>query len=273
VSSGRSRCGRGHRRACRRRSRRRRSRSCGCCRSRCSGRCGWRWCGTGLRAVSAASVQIAAVIAAPDDHLTSGPHCRVICTTSGAGDGGGRPTVVAGVVSAAGVQKAAVAHSAPDDHLAAGPHRGVSGSGIGCAARAGGRPTVRGRVISPASVQIGETPIGGSAPDNHFTASPHCRVNFSASGGASSAGRSPTVDARIVSPASIKIGAAVVSAPDDHFAAGPHCRVIISGIRRAGDTGRCPTVGAGVISCAGVQRSAVRSTPDDHFAAGPHCRV
>ena len=70
-----------------------------------------------------AGVQIAAaVISAPDDHFAAGPHCRVSSSASGrAGGAGGCPTVGAGIVSPAGVQKLP-SKSTPDDHFAAGPH-------------------------------------------------------------------------------------------------------------------------------------------------------
>ena len=57
------------------------------------------------RSVSAASICIATVIAAPDDHFTAGPDCRVAppgirCV----GDAGGCPTVRAWIVPPAGVE-------------------------------------------------------------------------------------------------------------------------------------------------------------------------
>ena len=75
-----------------------------------------------------------------------------------------------------------------------------------------------------------------SAPDDHFTAGPHCRVNVSGSGRVGGAGGCPTVGAGIVSPAGVQKAAAIISAPDDHFAAGPDCRVHVSG---SGGVGEC----------------------------------
>ena len=43
-----------------------------------------------------------------------------------------------------------------------------------------------------------------SAPDDHFTAGPHCRVNVSASGRVGRAGGCPTIRAGIVSPAGVQ---------------------------------------------------------------------
>ena len=65
-----------------------------------------------------------------------------------------------------------------------------------------------------------------SAPDDHFTAGPHRRVNVSASGRVGGARGCPTIRAGIVSPAGVQIAERChVSAPDDHFTAGPDCRV------------------------------------------------
>ena len=47
-----------------------------------------------------------------------------------------------------------------------------------------------------------------SAPDDHFTAGPDCRVKVSASGRVGRAGGCPTVRAGIVSPAGVQIAAA-----------------------------------------------------------------
>src|SRR5439155_7672018 len=79
-------------------------------------------------------------VAAPDNHLAAGPHCRVIFSAIGRVGGAGRcPTLAAGVVSPAGVQIAAVAVSAPDDHYTTGSHccgmnpasgRGGGGGGL-----------------------------------------------------------------------------------------------------------------------------------------------
>ena len=62
-----------------------------------------------------------------------------------------------------------------------------------------------------------------SAPDDHFTASPNCRVNFSGGGGIGRVSGYPTIRAGIVSAAGINVEMA--SAPDDHFIAGPDGRV------------------------------------------------
>ena len=93
--------------------------------------------------------------AAPDDHFTPGPHCRVKTSAGGrAGGAGGAPTICDGVISPAGVQKDA-AVSAPDDHFAASPDCRVNVSGAWRAGDAGGCPTVRAGIVSPASVKEG----------------------------------------------------------------------------------------------------------------------
>ena len=100
--------------------------------------------------VSTASAgRVEAIPAAPDDHLTAGPDCRMVVSGSGrVGGAGGRPTVGAGIVSASGVQTGAVVISAPDDHFAASPQRRVIEPGSGRVGGAGGRPTVRARIVS-----------------------------------------------------------------------------------------------------------------------------
>ena len=58
---------------------------------------------------------------APDDHLATGPDCRVLVLGLGRVGGAGRgPTIRAWIVSPARVQIGAGV-SSPDDHLAAGP--------------------------------------------------------------------------------------------------------------------------------------------------------
>src|SRR6266700_764140 len=93
------------------------------------------------------------------------------------------------------------------------------------------------------------------APDDHLTAGPHCRVNFSCRGRVGSAGGRPTVGGGIVSAARVEI-VGTKSTPDNHFSAGPDCSVVSSASGRVGGAGSCPTVDAGVVSPAGVQSAA-----------------
>src|SRR5206468_1497618 len=104
--------------------------------------------------------------------------------------------------------------------------------------------------LSPASIE--EVDPVGSAPDNHFPAGPDCGVSPSSLWCVGGTGRSPTVGAGIVSPASIK-SVAVVAAPDDHFTAGPDCRVSGSCGGGVGSAGGCPTIRVGIISSASVR--------------------
>jgi len=56
--------------------------------------------------------------------------------------------------------------------VTASPDCGVPGPGSRRIRRAGGCPTIRRGIVFATSVQI----IALSAPDDHFTASPHCSV-------------------------------------------------------------------------------------------------
>src|SRR4029077_19499871 len=133
------------------------------------------------------------------------------------GGAGGCPTIRAGIVSAAGIKKDIVrANSTPDDHFTAAPDRCVTGSPSRRVGGAGGSPTIRAGIVSPAAVENAAVRAIKSAPDDHFTASPDCRVIVSASGCVGGAGGYPAVGGWIVSPAGVQ-NAAVKSATDDHF--------------------------------------------------------
>ena len=115
-----------------------------------------------------------------------------------------------------------------------------------------------------------------STPDDHFTASPHCRVKASVHGVLWSCWWRPNYRCRdyIFRRCSNSLKADKKSSPDDHFTASPHCCVILSASGRVGRAGGHPTIRAGIVSPAGVQLAASSSsTPDDHFTASPHCRV
>jgi hypothetical protein len=85
-------------------------------------------------------------------------------------------------------------------------------------------------------------------PDDHFTATPHCRVVLSTSGRVGGAGGRSGIRDGIVSAAGVEIDAKTDSTPDDHFTASPHCRVIGSPSGRVGRAGGRPAIRAGVIS-------------------------
>ena len=94
-----------------------------------------------------------------------------------------------------------------------------------------------------------------SAPDDHFTAGPDCRVEPSGIRRVRSASRRPTIEIGIVSAAGIEIGCVISSTPDDHVASGPDCRVTPSRSGRVGSAGSCPAV------CDRIVFSAVLKTP------------
>ena len=89
--------------------------------------------------------------------------------------------------------------------------------------------------VPPAGIRSARSNIC-SAPNDHFTAGPHCRVKISARGRIDSAGGYPTIGARIVSPAGVSI-VAVFSAPNDHFTTGPDGGVNLSGRGCVSDAG------------------------------------
>src|SRR5437660_12752942 len=79
-----------------------------------------------------------------------------------------------------------------------------------------------------------------SAPDDHFTAGPDCRVEPSGIRRVGGASRRPTIEIGIVSAAGIEIGCVISSTPDDHVASGPDCRVTRSAFGRVASAGRVP---------------------------------
>src|SRR5205823_4211270 len=132
------------------------------------------------------------------------------------------------------------------------------------------------RVVSPAGVQnIRARNTGASAPDNHFTARPHCGVSLSPTGGISGVSSRPTVGSRIISPAGEQLTHAFIrSAPNYHFTVRPNCRVIKTPIRGTRSASSRPTIGAGIVSPPSVHDEPVnKSAPDYHFTARPHCCV
>ena len=107
-----------------------------------------------------------------------------------------------------------------------------------------------------------------SAPDDHFTAGPDCRVTVSGSGRVGRAGGCPTIRAGIISPAGVQSSRLSISTPDDHFTAGPDCRVTVSARGRVSGAGGCPTIRAGIVSPASVQSAIAIVHPRRSF----HCR-
>ncbi len=114
-----------------------------------------------------------------------------------------------------------------------------------------------------------------STPDDHFTASPHCRVRGSGRGYFGRAGGRPTIGAGIISPAGVQVKASKYkSTPDDHFTASPHCCVKALGQRVRWSCSWPSNYPCwDCISRRCSNRRKFQSTPDDHFTASPHCRV
>ena len=123
--------------------------------------------------------------------------------------------------------------SAPDDHLTADPNcRVLQLSSARRISGAGGCPGVRARIVSPASVKIRGGARSQSAPDDHFTAGPHCRVEEARASGALVALVAVQVFVLgLYLPTSVKNAAVAKAAPDDHLTAGPNCRVLGLGHR------------------------------------------
>src|SRR4029079_5433636 len=101
-------------------------------------------------------------------------------------------------------------------------------------------PAVRNRIVSPTDVEIINEI--SSAPDNHFAASPHCRVIYSGFRRVGSAGGCPAIRAGIIPSAGVYLEIFIRSAPDDHFATSPHCRVRNSGVWGPGEVCWSPCV-------------------------------
>jgi len=119
----------------------------------------------------------------------------------------------------------------------------VKESGNGRIGEAGGCPTVRASVISAACVKLERRGVAESAPDDHFTPGPHCRVIGSASGRVSDAGSCPAIRAWVVSAARVQtVVRDVEAAPDHHFAAAPDPGVTVSANGRVGRAGGDPAI-------------------------------
>jgi hypothetical protein len=189
----------------------------------------------------------------------------------------GRPTIRAGVISPAAVQRVeAVVPSSPDQHFSARPDRRLKVPARRCVNDAGGGPTVSRGVVPPAGVQNGATPK--STPHDHFASRPNCRETESSSWRVGGTHGSPTVGSWIVYSASICLVGYAISTPHDHFAPCPDGRVDVSGGGRIGGVCSRPIVGNGIVYPAGVEilRASTIiqiSAPDDHFAPRPNCGV
>jgi hypothetical protein len=136
---------------------------------------------------------------------------------------------------------------------------------------AGGYPTIGTRIVPSASVQS-VTTITLATPDNHVTASPHCRMFRPGVGHVDEARRCPRICTGIVPPSCVHIGVAVAltSAPDDHLTASPYCSVTASSDRGISGACRYPTIRGWIIPPPSVL---LVSAPHNHFAASPYCAM
>ena len=145
-------------------------------------------------------------------------------------------------------------------------------SGSGRVGGAGGCPTIRARIVSPAGVRIAAAI--SSTPDNHFTASPHCRVTSRAVGALVVLVAVQLSVLGLYLPPVFKSPSVISSTPDDHFTASPHCRVKIGQRARwwCWWLSNYPCWDCISRRCSRSRRQSY-SAPDDHFTASPHCRV
>src|SRR5207245_11792031 len=102
------------------------------------------------------------------DHFATRPHCLVmIARAPRVGRAGSRPSLCTGIISAAGVQQAAVAISAPDDHLTTGPECRVKDSGSGRIGITGGCPTICAGIVAAAGVEVARSRENDTAAPEH----------------------------------------------------------------------------------------------------------
>ena len=114
-----------------------------------------------------------------------------------------------------------------------------------------------------------------SAPDDHFTASPHCRLRLRQKARWYGPCGCPAIRVGIISPAGVDIVTVVtLTTPDNHFTASPYRRVSECSGRRVGSAGSSPYIRAGIVSPTHIGNARLaKPTPDDHFRAVPYCRV
>jgi hypothetical protein len=133
-------------------------------------------------------------------------------------------------------------------------------------------PGIGVRIVSSAGVKSVEDV--NASPDDHFAASPNCRMIDAGVRRVDGTGRHPTIRAGIVFPARVnKEASTIFASPDDHFIVAPHCRMRKSSRGRVVGTYSCPTVRVRIVLCPIVKNANNSSTPDNHLAASPHRRV
>ena len=220
----------------------------GACRASCGCRCrSWaRSC-----AVSATGAGIAVGNSSPDDHFVSGPYCSVMIATVGRIDSArSQPGVCDRIVSTAGVEIIRACRIAtPNDHFTSTPYCGLRHSAIWRVDSARCHPSIQLGIVPTAGVQVVGKPIEKiPSPNDHFTASPHCRVDRPATRRIGCARSGPAIHNRIVStPRLIE-----KTVPNNHLATRPNCRMRISWARCTSSRGSGPTVCSGIVSPAGI---------------------
>ena len=102
-------------------------------------------------------------------------------------------------------------------------------------------------IVSPACVQIAAAVI--SAPDDHLTAGPHCRVKYRAIGRIGRCWWLSSYQCWDCISRQCSKSPVPISTPDNHFTASPDCRVTAARRGRIGGAGGCPgVIGASAIN-------------------------
>jgi hypothetical protein len=105
--------------------------------------------------------------------------------------------------------------------------------------------------VSSAIAEIVDAII--STPDDHFAASPYCRVVSTTNRWVDRAGSGPTICAGSISAPGVHYAdRVIVPSPNDHFAATPHGCVRASTSRRVCHTDGSPTISGGIVPAAAV---------------------
>ena len=131
----------------------------------------------------------------------------------------------------------------------------------------------RARLHAVSSAGVEKLRFSSSAPQDHFSSGPDCRVTESRGGRVGRAGGCPTLGAGIVFPSGVKLNRGSETPPYDHLIPSPDCCVGGSTLRRIGDCRGCPSVCLGVVSSAGIQgiEKFIQASPDNHLISGPNC--
>ena len=229
----------------------------------------WIVCASGIENVGPAVIEITT----PNNHLATSPDRgvlstrirRVVCRD-------GRPCIVRGIVSSAGINVAVTIVATPNDHFTARPDRCVIRTHIRCVRCRDGMPSVARRVISSTCVKVG-VDRANSAPHDHFVASPNAGVTLTSIWRVGSRRGTPTVRRWIISSTRVQPKRAVVvneTTPDYHFIARPHRGVVIPCSGGVGLSRRRPGVCSRIVSAACVSIPTGHSAPHNHLVPCPH---